>query len=236
MDPIAPLNMIMDKTEELLGHSPHPAIIALPIGAWAVSNVCDVLGLLTGEERYDDAARVSMAVELVGAAGAIATGLRDYGFIPSERPSHETATQHRAGQRGRGQPVYHQLHLADPRARGGAAHQPAGPRLRPGRRCPDALYSLAWRRARRGIRRGREARHGAPRAGRAGASGRRLGPGSRTTGERLSPRPALRTAPCRVARVGAGPHTAGWWAGADSTHPMRTQQESRPPGSRRRRR
>jgi hypothetical protein len=57
---------LVDKAEELLGHSPHPAIVALPIGAWSVSNVCDALALATGNERYDDAARVSMAIGLIG--------------------------------------------------------------------------------------------------------------------------------------------------------------------------
>jgi len=94
MDPIAPLSKLMDKTEDLLGHSPHPAIVALPIGAWAVSNTCDTLGLLTGDERYDDVARVSMAVGLTGAAFAVVTGLRDYSFIPKDRPSHDIATSH----------------------------------------------------------------------------------------------------------------------------------------------
>jgi uncharacterized membrane protein len=94
MDPITGL---IDKTEGLMGHSPHPAIVALPIGAWAVSNVCDGLALVTGDGRYDDVARVSMAIGLVGVAGAVATGLRDYGFIPRERPSHDVATTHGLG-------------------------------------------------------------------------------------------------------------------------------------------
>jgi uncharacterized membrane protein len=97
MDPIAPLNTFLDKSEEFLGHSPHPPIVALPIGAWAVSNVCDVLGLLTGRRSYDDAARLSMAIGLVGAAGAVVTGIRDYSYIPKERPSHAIATTHALG-------------------------------------------------------------------------------------------------------------------------------------------
>jgi uncharacterized membrane protein len=93
-----PITWAIDKTEEVLGHSPHPAIVAVPLGAWAVSNLCDVLGLLTGEERYDDIARLSMAVGLVGAAGAVLTGLHDYGYIPADRqPSHEVATTHGLG-------------------------------------------------------------------------------------------------------------------------------------------
>ena len=97
MDPIAPIIGLVDKTEELIGHSPHPAIVAVPIGAWTVSNICDGLALLTGNKRYDDAARLSMAIGLAGAVGAIVTGLRDYSYIPKERPSHAIATKHAVG-------------------------------------------------------------------------------------------------------------------------------------------
>jgi hypothetical protein len=37
MDPITPVTDLIDKTEELLGPSPHAAIVALPIGAWTVA-------------------------------------------------------------------------------------------------------------------------------------------------------------------------------------------------------
>jgi len=97
MDPIAPITGLIDRTEELLGHSPHPAIVALPIGAWAVSNACDGLAMATGDDCYDDSARVSMGIGLIGAAGAVVTGLRDYSYIPEDRPSHEVATRHALG-------------------------------------------------------------------------------------------------------------------------------------------
>jgi len=97
MDPLAPINKLIDKTEELLGHSPHPAIVALPLGAWTVSNICDILAVATGDDRYDDAARVSMAIGLIGAAGSVVTGLRDYSYIPEDRPSHDVATAHALG-------------------------------------------------------------------------------------------------------------------------------------------
>jgi uncharacterized membrane protein len=97
MDPIAPIETLIDKTQDLLGHSPHPAVVALPLGAFAVSNACDGLALLTGEDRYDDAARISMAIGLVGAAASVVTGLRDYAKIPAERPSHAVATRHALG-------------------------------------------------------------------------------------------------------------------------------------------
>jgi uncharacterized membrane protein len=96
-NPVAPFTELIDKTEDLLGHSPHPAIVALPIGAWAVSNVCDSLALITDDCRYDDAARTSMAIGLAGAAVAAVTGLRDYGFISPDKPSHEVATAHGLG-------------------------------------------------------------------------------------------------------------------------------------------
>ncbi len=89
-----PISFVIDKTEELLGHSPHPAIVSVPLGAWTVSNICDGLALTTGDRAYDDAARISMAIGLVGAAGAAITGIRDYSFIDKDKPSHEVATTH----------------------------------------------------------------------------------------------------------------------------------------------
>ena len=92
-----PISFVIDKTEELMGHSPHPAIVAVPLGAWTVSNICDGLALATGEKSFDDTARVSMAIGLVGAVGAAVTGLRDYSKIPKDRPSHQVATTHGLG-------------------------------------------------------------------------------------------------------------------------------------------
>jgi uncharacterized membrane protein len=92
-----PISLVIDKTEDLLGHSPHPAIVAVPLGAWTVSNISDGLAMATGDRSYDDVARVSMAVGLIGAVGAAVSGLRDYSRIPVERPSHEIATTHGLG-------------------------------------------------------------------------------------------------------------------------------------------
>lgn len=88
---------LIDKTEELLGHSPHPMIVTLPLGAWVVSNICDTMGLITGERKYDDTARLSMGIGLFGAAGAAVTGLRDFSYIPKERPTHDIALKHGLG-------------------------------------------------------------------------------------------------------------------------------------------
>ncbi|WP_435015521.1 DUF2231 domain-containing protein [Tundrisphaera sp. TA3] len=89
-----PIELAIDAVHQLMGHSPHPAIVTVPLGAWTVSNVCDGLAVATGRDEFDDAASISMAVGLVGAAGAVVTGLRDYSHIPQDRPSHEVATAH----------------------------------------------------------------------------------------------------------------------------------------------
>ena len=94
-----PISWTIDRVEDLMGHSPHPAVVAVPIGAYTVSNLCDGLASLTGEKSYDDAARISMAVGLVGAAASAVTGMRDYSRIPRDRAghAHRIATQHGLG-------------------------------------------------------------------------------------------------------------------------------------------
>lgn len=94
---VEPVEPAIDKVEELIGHSPHPAIVALPLGSWVASNVCDVLGMMTGSRRYDDAARLTMGIGLVGAVPSALTGLRDYSSIPEHRESHPVATRHAWG-------------------------------------------------------------------------------------------------------------------------------------------
>lgn len=92
------VNRALDRLEALLGHSPHQAIVALPLGAFGVSTISDVLAMVTGKKRFDTAAEVSMAVGLIGAAGAVVTGLRDYSYIPCDRqPNHRIATTHMIG-------------------------------------------------------------------------------------------------------------------------------------------
>ena len=92
---MGPVMKAVEKVEEFIGHSPHPAIVAIPIGAWLTSSVADGFAIATKKTVYDDAARISMAVGLVGAVGAIITGLHDYGYIPKDRePSRSIATRH----------------------------------------------------------------------------------------------------------------------------------------------
>jgi uncharacterized membrane protein len=94
---VEPISSAIDQVEKVIGHSIHPAIVALPLGAWTVSNICDGMALISGEEKYDDAARISMGIGLIGAAGAVVTGLNDYAKIPKNRPSHRVATTHALG-------------------------------------------------------------------------------------------------------------------------------------------
>ncbi len=94
---VAPVAPAIDEVQRWIGHSPHPAVVALPLGCWTFSTFCDSLGMLVGGRAYDDAARLSMGVGLVGATVAAVTGLRDYSKIPEDRPSHEVATTHALG-------------------------------------------------------------------------------------------------------------------------------------------
>ena len=174
-----PITKSIDKLEEVLGHSPHPAIIGLPIGAWTVSNLADGLYLMTGNDAYDDTAHVSMAIGLVGAAGEVVTGLRDYGSIPKERqPNHEIATTHALGNA-----VVSSLFLTSyiMRTRDRAAGYETGlaPPARDGRRSPLLVHRMARRQARAGVWGSRQARHGAAEA--RAAAGRIRGP-SRSAG------------------------------------------------------
>jgi uncharacterized membrane protein len=54
-----------------LGHSLHPAITDVPIGAWTAALALDALGEPRG-------ARIAIGVGLIGALGAAATGLTDW--------------------------------------------------------------------------------------------------------------------------------------------------------------
>ena len=92
-----PITKTIDATHDLLGHSPHPAVVLLPLGAWTTSNLFDGLALLSGDDRFDDAARWTMGIGLLGAVAAAATGLRDYGKIKPDSPSHDAATTHGLG-------------------------------------------------------------------------------------------------------------------------------------------
>lgn len=152
-----PLTGTIDKLEKALGHSPHPAVVTLPIGAWMVSNISDGLSVLTGDDAYEDTARVSMAIGLVGAAGAAMTGLRDYGFIPQDRqPNHDVATTHGLGNALAGTLFITSYVLLERTCRRVPCWYAFTLALACGWNSCD-VHGLAWRQARRGIRRGGQA-------------------------------------------------------------------------------
>ncbi len=61
----------------LLGHPLHPALTDVPIGAWSVTAIMDLFAL-AGHEEAAVAADASLAVGLLGAAGAIVTGYAEW--------------------------------------------------------------------------------------------------------------------------------------------------------------
>jgi nitrite reductase/ring-hydroxylating ferredoxin subunit/uncharacterized membrane protein len=64
-----------------LGHPLHPVLINLPVGAWTVTAVLDgVDALAPGSGGVRDAARTSVGIGLVGAAGAAVAGLNDWQY------------------------------------------------------------------------------------------------------------------------------------------------------------
>lgn len=60
-----------------LGHPLHPAITDVPIGAWTTAAVLDGMEL-AGQNKYKPGADAAIAVGLVGAVGAAASGLTDW--------------------------------------------------------------------------------------------------------------------------------------------------------------
>jgi nitrite reductase/ring-hydroxylating ferredoxin subunit/uncharacterized membrane protein len=61
-----------------LGHPLHPVLTDIPVGAWTVAAVLDVVESATGNEGIAAAADAAVAIGLVGALGAAATGLTDW--------------------------------------------------------------------------------------------------------------------------------------------------------------
>ena len=61
-----------------LSHPFHPAIVAVPIGAWTTAVALDVAGAVNGDRAMSRAAEVAIAVGLAGAVGSAVTGLTDW--------------------------------------------------------------------------------------------------------------------------------------------------------------
>ena len=61
-----------------LGHPLHVIVTDVPIGAWTVTLICDLLDSISSGSKFASAADASLTVGLFGAAAAAATGLTDW--------------------------------------------------------------------------------------------------------------------------------------------------------------
>ena len=61
-----------------LGHPLHVVLTDVPIGAWSVTLVCDLLDGISSGKEFASAADASLSIGLVGAAAAAATGFTDW--------------------------------------------------------------------------------------------------------------------------------------------------------------
>src|ERR1035438_6454381 len=64
-----------------LGEPLHVVLKDVPVGAWTVAMAFDALDLLSERREFARAADTSIAIGLVGAAGAAVTGLTDWSDV-----------------------------------------------------------------------------------------------------------------------------------------------------------
>jgi len=61
-----------------LRHRVHPALVAIPIGAWTTAAVLDVLDGFSSDDTYQAAADAAILLGIVGAVPTVAAGLADW--------------------------------------------------------------------------------------------------------------------------------------------------------------
>jgi uncharacterized membrane protein len=77
------------------GHPLHPALVAVPIGAWVCSLVFDVASRVVDEPGFlTQGSRWLIAVGVIGAVAAASIGLLDFFAIPGGTPAWRTALVH----------------------------------------------------------------------------------------------------------------------------------------------
>ena len=67
-----------------LGHALHPVLTDIPVGAWTVAFILDILEETTGTRDYRAGADAAVSIGLVGAVGAAVTGLTDWKDISKQ--------------------------------------------------------------------------------------------------------------------------------------------------------
>ena len=76
------------------GHPIHPALVAIPIGAFTFTLVADVIRWQTGNPTWGDAARYALVVGVIGALAAAAVGLVDYFGVTMSMAGFKVARLH----------------------------------------------------------------------------------------------------------------------------------------------
>ena len=61
-----------------LGHPLHPALVAIPVGAWTAAMALDAMQSMSGNDALGDAADAAIGIGLVGAVGSAITGATDW--------------------------------------------------------------------------------------------------------------------------------------------------------------
>jgi uncharacterized membrane protein len=83
----------MPKTT-IAGHPAHPQLVSFPLALFPFTLALDVLHVVTGERRFEEAARLSLTGAIAGAAVAGVAGALDYLEIPEEHATKPMARLH----------------------------------------------------------------------------------------------------------------------------------------------
>ncbi|HEV8240951.1 MAG TPA: DUF2231 domain-containing protein [Thermoanaerobaculia bacterium] len=76
------------------GHPIHPALVAIPIGAFTFTLVADLVTWRTGNPGWGDAARYSLVLGVIGALAAAVFGLVDYFGVTMSEAGFKVARLH----------------------------------------------------------------------------------------------------------------------------------------------
>jgi nitrite reductase/ring-hydroxylating ferredoxin subunit/uncharacterized membrane protein len=77
-----------------MGHPLHPALTDIPIGAWTVAMVLDVIDIVQGRDDLGPGADAAIAVGIAGATGAAVTGLTDWHVLGEEKTAKRVGFSH----------------------------------------------------------------------------------------------------------------------------------------------
>jgi uncharacterized membrane protein len=84
----------MRSRAAIAGHPLHPAMVAIPIGAFTVTLVADVLAYVKGGTLWGDVARYALLVGVIGALGAAVLGFIDFFGVRMSEAGYKVARLH----------------------------------------------------------------------------------------------------------------------------------------------